>query len=394
MHFMKIILVAPSFYPATYYGGPIFSSYELAKALRRRNIDISVITTNANGNEKLKIKKGKIIYLDENLPVKYYSALNSKGTSVSMLCKLWAEIKATDVVYLVSVFSFTTPFTLLLCKLLNRPIIIAPKGQIDKWCMDQGSKFKKLWMKFFIKPCINHIHWHTTSEDEQKYIRILFPSSNTFVIKHGVNMETLDFRISKQRKHFNKYTNFDCSKKKIIISMGRIHKKKGFDILIEAISKVLKVTKDKGKSEDIVLLIAGEDFGERKKLEILIDKLELNEKVFFVGHVEGDEKKYFLQNADVFALASYDENFGIVYAEALAAGTPIVASKNTPWEDVEKFNCGKWVENTPENFSTALLEILSSDGKQMGENGYKYVADNLSWDIISKQFQDKIDSIA
>ncbi len=60
-------------------------------------------------------------------------------------------------------------------------------------------------------------------------------------------------------------------------------------------------------------------------------------------------------------LASHHENFGMVYAEALAAGTPVVASTNTPWQDVEKYNCGKWVENTPEKFAKAINEILNSD---------------------------------
>ena len=53
---MNIIFISPSFYPATYYGGPIYSTYELAKALKKTGVDVRVITTNANGNEKLRSK--------------------------------------------------------------------------------------------------------------------------------------------------------------------------------------------------------------------------------------------------------------------------------------------------------------------------------------------------
>lgn len=190
----------------------------------------------------------------------------------------------------------------------------------------------------------------------------------------------------KDKTFYNKYTGFDCSGKKVVISMGRLHEVKGFDILIEAISKVLKEAKDKGKSEDIVLLIAGEDFGEKKNLVMLIDKLGLKEKVFLIGMIEGLEKIEFLRNADVFALPSHHENFGIVYAEALATGTPVVASTKTPWQDVEKYNCGKWVENTPQIFAKAINEILSSDSGQMGKNGSKYIMENFSWDKIGTDF--------
>lgn len=52
---MKILFVTPAFYPAIYYGGPIYSTYELAKALKRHKSDVRVITTNANGGERVKL---------------------------------------------------------------------------------------------------------------------------------------------------------------------------------------------------------------------------------------------------------------------------------------------------------------------------------------------------
>ena len=69
------------------------------------------------------------------------------------------------------------------------------------------------------------------------------------------------------------------------------------------------------------------------------------------------EKVDFFVNADLFVLPSHNENFGLVYVEALAAGTPVVASKNTPWEEVEDANCGKWVNNCVVETAKAMIEM-------------------------------------
>lgn len=383
---MKLLTISPSFYPAIHYGGPIYSTYELAKALKKTGTDDRIITTNANGKEKLEFKTGVYHKLENELPVKYYWSLDSRGTSVSMIFNLRKEIKNSDVVYLVSIFSPPTPFVIRLCRSLNKPLIISPRGQLGKWCLEQGSIFKKLWLHILIKPYIKHLHWHLTSASEEQAVLAVFSSAQTFVIPNGVSPELFQSNEKKKDKtFFNKYCGFDCSDKQIVISMGRLHEVKGFDILINAMSIVQR--------EDAVLLIAGEDFGERKKLEEMIDKFALKEKVFLIGMIEGVEKIEFLRNADVFALASHHENFGMSYAEALAAGTPVVASTNTPWQDVEKYNCGLWVENTPDKFANAIDEILKSNPDQMGKNGSKYVEDSFSWEIVGREFKIQIENI-
>jgi glycosyltransferase involved in cell wall biosynthesis len=401
---VKIVFISPSFYPATYYGGPIFSTYELAKALKRNGVDVRVITTNANGNEKLnrwkrislaspptrrsepmaEIKTGVFHKLENDLPVKYYKSVDSRGTSLSMILNLKKEIKDSDIVYLVSIFSAPTPFTIFLCKLYKKPLIISPRGQLGKWCLAQGNKFKKLWLRTFVQPNVKYLNWHLTSETEQQSVHDVYPTAKTFVIPNGVSPEP--FSVSdkpKVKTFYRKYTGFDCSKKKIIISMGRLQKVKGFDILISSMSKV--------QCQDVVLLIAGEDFGEKQKLDLLIEESGLRDRVFLIGMIEGEEKIEFLRNADVFALASHHENFGMVYAEALAAGTPVVASKNTPWQDVEKHNCGKWVENNPAEFAEAINKVLNTNPEQMGKNGSKYIKDNFSWEKIAYNFQQQIE---
>jgi len=379
---MKLLFISPSFFPAIYYGGPIFSTYELAKAIKQQGIDVKVITTNANGKEKLKLKTGIFHYLENDLPVKYYKSLDSKGTSVSMLLNLWKDIKEAYLVYLISVFSFSTPLTLICCKFLNKPLILSPRGQLGEWCLSSGSRFKTIWLKLFIKPFAYKIKWHVTSQQEKNEIETVFPGVNAFIIPNGIDLEGYNKRnLDKDKAYFKKFGAEVNSDSSVIVSMGRLHRKKGFDILINAFAMFQK------ENTSSFLFIAGEDYGEQKNLEEKISELGFGNKIFLVGQISDlSEKANFLSNADVFALASLNENFGLVYAEALASGTPIVASTNTPWQDAEKFGFGKWMDNTPEKFADAIEQVLNADVRKMGEIGKSYVEENFSWGKLARNF--------
>lgn len=369
-------IISPSFFPATYYGGPMISAYQFAKFLSKR-ILVNVSTTNANGSKRLNIKTNRWLKESDNFYIKYYGAALKNGFSPFMLLCLWNDIRNAQIIYLVSVFSPTTPITFFYNIFFNKPLIISPRGQLGEWCLKQGSSFKKLWLKLFIKPLVKKIAFHATSNQETEMIKSIYPDANVWIIPNGLDIspfKAADFK--KDKSFFKKYYDKIEAETKVIISMGRLQKVKGFDILIEAVENI----------QHCILFIAGSDFGELTNLQNLIHNKNLSHKIFLIGNLEGDEKINFLKNADLFALPSHHENFGMVYAEALASGTPVIASKHTPWYDVEKFNCGKWVDNTPELFAKAIKEILDEDLIQLGKNGTKYIDENYSWHKIAAEF--------
>ncbi len=379
---MRVSLVIPSFYPAVIYGGPVFTSWHTAEELAKLGIEVRVSATNANMTERLDIKPNVWHKQNNNLFVKYYNETIINHLSLSQIFLIWKDIRSSDIVHLQVLFRDLVPFVLLYAKLFSKPVLLTPHGVLGEWCLNSGSRYKSLWLNLLIKPFGSRVVWHATSEMEKLGILSVFPNANIIVIPNGIYLtEFKTPNILSGKKFSKKFINKSLKIEKIIISMGRLQKVKGFDILIDSFESILRWY------PNAKLFIAGQDEGEKEKLLRQIRELKLEEKVFLVGSINGQDKVDFFANADLFVLPSHNENFGIVYAESLAAGTPIVASKNTPWAEVEEANCGRWVKNNVKETAQAMVEMLETDREQMRINTKK-LAGKYDWKNIAVQFKD------
>ncbi len=379
---LKINLIISSFYPAVIYGGPIFSTlYACKELVKLDDIEIYVSTTNTNMTKRLDVKTNKFLDFSTNLYVKYYNETIIGKFSTMLLLNIFKDIKKNDVVHIQGIFNTPIPVSLLSARLQKKPVILSSRGSLGNWVMSQGNRFKKIWLKLFIKPFSEYVTWHATAQQEKDEILSHFPNAKVTLIPNGTYIEEYNkINNFKPTEFIRRYTSREIDKiDKIIVSMGRLQKKKGFDILIESFNSVLR------KFPNSYLFIAGPDEGEGDNLNNQITEYNLEEKVFLIGNIENQEKINFLGNADLFALPSHNENFGNVYLESLASGTPIIASKNTPWKEVEEYNCGKWVDNSVEETSKAMLEILKKDRNIMRENSMKLAA-QYDWSEIALKF--------
>ena len=379
---MKICLIIPSFFPAVSYGGPVYSSYNTCIELSKlSDISLFVSTTNANMNRgSLDVIVNKRLEINNKFHVKYYQVLF--GTfSLSLIRNLWDDIKDSDVIHIQGIFNSSTPIALIYAVILKKPVIISPRGVLGLWCLLKRSLLKKIWLKFLIKPYADNIDWHATSIQERDEIHALFPKANVTIIHNGVYVN--EFRSSNKLTkddYLKKFVGIHCSEVEyLVISMGRLSKKKGFDILIKSFKNIVEINKNS------YLLIAGPEESEEKALLKLIKTLKLSENVFLIGSLKDQDKIDFFANADVFVLPSHNENFGNVYLESLASGTPIIASINTPWEEVENGHCGKWVTNNLKDITEATLKILKSDKEKLKRNSF-LMASHFDWKIIAKSF--------
>jgi glycosyltransferase involved in cell wall biosynthesis len=385
---MKINLIIPSFYPATVYGGPIFSTLHTCTELSKLDdIFINVSTTNTNMYSKLDVETNQDIKFEDNFYVKYYDETKVDKFSLQLFLNVWKDIKKSDIVHIQAIFNTPVPISLLYAKLFRKPIVLSPRGSLGEWCLDNGNKFKSIWLNRLLKPLVKNITWHATAQQEKDEILSIYPNAKVEIIPNGIEYDK--FQVSNnlsKSEYCKKFTNHDFEPNKIIISMGRLQKKKGFDILIDSFNETIK------SFPNSILLIAGSDEGEEGNLRKQIKYLNLEKNVFLVGAISGQNKIDFLSNADLFCLPSHNENFGNVYVESLASGTPIVASKMTPWSEVEKYDCGKWVENSVEKTSKAMNEILNKNRETMRLNS-RNLASKYDWKNIAQEFKNLYESV-
>lgn len=162
-----------------------------------------------------------------------------------------------------------------------------------------------------------------------------------------------------------------------MLYLGRLHPIKGIENLLRA----LKTLEDGSAS----LVICGSgDKAYSLGLRQLVHELGLERCVSFHGHVDGEEKKKVFMQADVCVVPSFTENFGMVVAEALAYGVPVIASTGTPWSDVVKRNCGLWVNNSPQALAEAIRKMEKMDLARMGEAGRVWMGEAYSWEAIGR----------
>ncbi len=361
--------VIPSFYPAYTYGGPIESTYQLCLRLALDGCEVRVLTTDANGpNKVLDVEKKREVKISDSFHVRYCKRLVAHTISPTFLQLLPSYINWADVVHLTAVYSFPTIPTLLGSKILNKPVIWSPRGAFKRWERSTRVQMKTLWERVcqFVTP--SKLVLHVTSEEEAHESLERLHGVKTFVIPNGVT-------IPDPVKHHN------IEGALRLLYLGRLHPVKGIENLLEA-CKILNCDR---KLVWSLTIAGGGDPIYTESLRVKIMGFALSQNVKMVGEVRGEVKQKLFEHADVVIVPSYTENFGMVVAEAFSHGVPVIVSKGTPWEKSQEKGCGLWVENDPQSLSRAIAQMNHMPLREMGQKGREWMKREFSWDMRAKE---------
>ena len=119
----------------------------------------------------------------------------------------------------------------------------------------------------------------------------------------------------------------------------------------------------------------------------MIHSLGISDFVQYIGEVDGRAKENAYRSADLFILPTFSENFGLVVAEALSYGVPVITTKGAPWSDLVEYKCGWWIDIGVEPLALALKDATSLADDQlklMGKRGKDYVQ-RFNWFDIAKK---------
>lgn len=267
-------------------------------------------------------------------------------------CELLDEIKP-DVVHINGCWSVLCSYTVLWAKSLGYRVVITPHGMLEPWVIRKNYLKKKLpalllYQKRSLKLADALV---ATAESEKDNLLRLNYNKNVYVVPTGIIVDNISVKKDWQRN-------------KIILFLALLRPNKGADLLIKAV----KVLEAELAGYHIIIAGSGEPIYV-ESLKRLVRDLKLGNMVTFTGAVCGEEKWSLYRKADVFVLPTLNENFGIVVAEALACGTPVVTTKGAPWSDLEEWGCGWWIERDADCLVAAMKDFLALTDDELGRMG-------------------------
>jgi glycosyltransferase involved in cell wall biosynthesis len=375
---LNVLHISPSFYPASGYGGTIYSGHSLCNSLAAiEGLKLRVLTTDSDGpsgQKRINVEQFPT-HFPQGYDVYYCRTRFGADVSFRMFRQLWPMIRWADVVHLTAVYSPPTIPTLLFSKLLSKPVMWSTRGALQRWDGSTRRTVKNVWDRicnWLSNP--SRVELHVTSEEELIESTSVITNARASVIPNGIDLPKLNGHVAPSRNgHLH------------ALFLGRLHPIKGIENLLQAMAKA---------EAKMTLSICGEGQADYQgELQRLVRQLSLRGQVEFLGRVDGEAKEKQFQKADLCIVPSFKENFCMVIAESLARGVPVIASTGAPWPGLETHGCGLWVKNDPVTLTESINRAASMPLSDMGQRGRVWMAREYSWAEVARRINERYQAL-
>ena len=382
---MRILQVVSTPPYAWASGGCARVVYEVSKALVKMNHHVTILTTDLYEPKKRYDIKNNPEYIDGievyrfKLISNYLAWKYKFYLSPGIITYLKHHLREYDIVHLQDLISLHAIATAYYCKVFGIPYVITTHGSLP-WLKTKKG-FNRIFNRLFANKILNNsskVFVLNKTEEKQCNDRGII-LDKIKIEPNGIDLQ--EYGNLPTRGIFRKKYGIN-NDEKIVLYLGRIHKTKGIDLLLNSFSNV------KDKLDTVKLILVGPNDGYKKELKLLIKSLNIESQIIFTGFVSSEEKMQALVDADVFVTPNFS-GFPVTFVESCACGTPIITTDKGDKLDWIDNNVGFVVEPDKKSIAEAIIKILKDDSlrKKFSENSLKIVEMRFNWKKISSDLE-------
>ena len=381
---MKIALVCPASLPATQFGGIVFLAVDLAREFGELGHDVTIYTTDldfSNGSNKFNKKLPRLEKIGKYRINRSHVWFSFKLFFVNSSMSKQIEKDKPDVIHTIGLRSYQSIVAWRTSKKLKIPLIISDQGGLTThpFFNESGLLLKILYrvQNYFIKKIIKHATTISVANEYEKAIFLdLDKKSKVQIIRNGVNLETLVSKVNFKEKY--------KINSKFILFVGRFSKSKGIENLINA----LNIIKNEKIISDVRLVIMGVNFGFEQKMEELVERFGLSEKIMIIKNPPREDVISAYGESEFLILPSQWELSPLVPLESFAFKKPVISTRShgIPFT-VQDDKTGILVEpENSEELSKAIIKLLQDDNlrERLGMCGYEFVHEECNCISMAK----------
>ncbi|MFO1158367.1 MAG: glycosyltransferase [Reyranellaceae bacterium] len=385
---MRLLHVVPTYLPALRYGGPIQSVHALCRGLASEGHDVHVYTTSVDGPSDSDVPLLTPVDL-EGVKVTYFPSRNLRRLywSPPMGRALTATAGRFDLVHLHAIYLWPIWAGARAARRQGVPYVMSPRGMLVPELIRRKSRWvKTAWIELIERGNLEQASAiHVTSLAEAEHVASFgWRLPRLAMIPHGVDdpPEPSAARLSTD------VAEAIAAPGPIVLALGRISWEKGLDRLIAAVPLAPPVR---------VVLAGGDADGQAAQLADQARNLGVGDRVRIIArHVDGADKEALFAAAQVFAMTSLSENFGLAAFEALRRAVPVLATPGVGMaEIVRETGAGLVVDPAPPSIAGGLAELLADKARSraMGELGRARVIEAYSWSGVARRMAELYASI-
>lgn len=336
-------------------GGMVPSILGFTGALARLEGGVTIVTPTASDRDSFGLPDGICL----RGPVRNYEAL----------------IRQSELLHIHGLWQEQTRRGGMLARRHRVPYLVTTHGMADPWALRQKALKKRIYTALIEGKNLRRASClHALSVPEIGHLRSLAPKTPICLVPNGVDLAP--FQDLPDRSAFEaEYPQL--AGKFLLLFFGRLHHKKGLDLLAQAVATLAR------EHKNLHVVLAGTDDGAQEPFVALAESLGVGDRLTFLGHVAGEAARRVWGAADAFILPSYSEGFSMAVLEALAARLPTVITTPCHFGELAEAEGGLVAIPTVPGITTALrllLERTPTERAEMAARGRALIEARYTWE--------------